>query len=306
MAKNISRTVPLNVLIFLILSIFYSPDITFSDDICHNPELISRVKTIHSADIESSGSKFINATSATNKFWCQAKPILYRSPSGTKQIEYAIIRSKRIKNDDMFFQSYIYFLHLPDGKIIPLDSFSPAKGLPLNIFSELGYDRTSAGDLNGADESVFHQEKYLEIDDQRVCLVFRMKDPFIGEMKYCNDSRDFQGKAAYAPGTVTIDEAKERVCSLAAQELSLTCANSMVEISKFAPRRSPDDRLYYLIESRGRLRSHPSLTYSEGSVTHVPVEYDVRTYRVNAIGGETTIIKHTPSSFCGSHECADE
>jgi len=249
---------------------------TNAQDLCAHPELMLVAKGAH----------------------CRGEPILYRLNGRTEAAELATVTTGYRRDFDVMSPLLIYFLRTPDGKVIPLGAFPPARShAPSRIYQQLQYNPALGGGLARTNASNFY-DRLIEKGSDQYCMVYRMKSPFTGEFYDCDGQANPGGRIGYAPATIAPADAGRRICELVAAETSQVCGNNSVEVIHNSLQRDADGHVSYRIVPRRRIRDYPELKETTSYGYSVPVEYEQRTYALDSSTGKVSFLGRE-SMLCG-------
>ena len=227
---------------------------------------------------------------------CRSSQYLYRSEGTVRRISVARISTGIGIQGDVAWETFQYFLRTPEGQVINLGDFPPIR-VNDSVYERIGYALAWGGGLVGTDSSIFC-DRIIERHLDRYCMIYRMKGVFIGEFRDC-DGRNLEGTASYKPGVITQREAATRLCNRISAETSQPCEWSSISIIGNALLRAPDGSYQYHLVARRRVREYPELKETTGGISNVPVEYDERTYRMDARTGGLSLV-HEEAKLCGA------
>jgi hypothetical protein len=227
---------------------------------------------------------------------CNHETVDLRVNTGMQRANLARVIIGSATNTDVPFPIFNYFLVTHEG-VVDLGEFRAWLRQPQSsaVFTQLGYDGAKAGGLMGTDTTLFF-DVFLEKRHGEYCLVHSLKAPFMGEFFRCASGTS--GKALYGPGTLTWREAGERACKKSAEESGSACEHNRTEVLMNRIIRSElNGRASYEITTRREVRACPELTRRSVGLIEVPVEYEVRKYRME-IDGENERLVETVSQPC--------
>jgi hypothetical protein len=143
------------------------------------------------------------------------------------------------------------------------------------------------------DGSLFY-DRIVDLDSEDRCVLFRLKSPFMGELKDCKGTyNSMGGTAAYSPGVTSVVSAIRAACSRLEAETSDRCENNGFASMGVRIQRQLDSSLYYLVTLRKQLPDMSELKMSQFGIPAYPHEYDYRVYRVDALGGNSTFVSQS-------------
>jgi hypothetical protein len=88
----------------------------------------------------------------------------------------------------------------------------------------------------------------IEKTDNTYCILRVFKHPYTGELRDCTGERKpAEGRVAYTPGTVRVDEAWQLACAHAQANSSLTCGPGGIWEVWTLVRRGDGDSLHYIV-----------------------------------------------------------
>ena len=231
---------------------------------------------------------------------CRSESVLYRKNGQVRNATLATVTTGYKRAYDVIEPVQIYFLRIADGEHIALASFPPARShAPRLIYEQLGRPVPVGGGLARTNPASFFYDRLIEEFSGQFCAVYQMKAPFVGEFVDCDGRGNPGGKLGYMPGIITPSEASRSVCDFVATETSQRCDNHSVGVIYNAMQRDPDGQVYYLVVSRRRIRAFPELKEMTSYGSSIPVEYEERTYRVEANNGELSLLSQS-SMLCST------
>jgi len=261
----------------ILLTACTSAPVKQSADICAEPTVIAHAK----------GS-------------CRTYDVVFRANEKVEAATLASVVTELIRDYDVMYPAVRYFLREPDGRLVDLGAFRPARGAgALEVYEQLGYRLASAGGLVRTNPDDFY-ERLLERSDGKYCVVYRMKHPLVGELKDCDGAAKPSGSVGYAAGVVTWLEAVRRVCLL--RYLERQCRDGPGGVETNAIRRDSNGRMYYLIASTYLLRSYPDRKIDGEGPVSIPGDSDRSTYHLDAESGSLELIKQE-TVYCDGRTC---
>lgn len=192
-----------------------------------------------------------------------------------------------------------YFLKFRDGN--PIELRDGAILFEQNwtlgyVLSELKIHAATAGGTGFMQENWFFKKSLMIDEYGKLCIKHSMLSPFSGVALHCTGERP-KGHISYLSGAITWADASEKICKLIAEDTKQKCERNNVYVTQNLVRRSEDGRFYYQITSQRFVRSFPELKKKTSYGWAIPVEYENRTYKIDALDGAITHIE--TSTICG-------
>jgi hypothetical protein len=214
---------------------------------------------------------------------CRSAPGLYREHGVVSHIEVARVIARWTGSDDSLEPKYAYFMRWPNGSIVRTEELPSYEGSVQLMINRLGLG------YKLIDESLIYDE-IIEVIDGRYCRVRAAKRPFVGEEMQCSDHEDIKGSISFAPGTLTAEAARSRVCQVLGHETPASCS-ALRGSGVFLRRVTSGGEGVLSYEIGVRIRVGERLLPSNRTVSGMEAapEYDERIYIVSSDTGAVTL-----------------
>jgi len=208
----------------------------------------------------------------------------------TGEVRVAQVFGGMRSQGDYFTPDYAYFLRTPADEVVSLGAFPqwPNLHTTMTVLNKLDINAANAGGLAGFEPSILYVTEIERVAND-YCVIHRMKQPFIGELRNCGGKAGTIGTVAYGNGVLSWKDAMRGVCERVASDNGRKCQNNDVSPVSGLLVRDTSGNLSYIVATVRRLRARPDLATTPHSI---PVDYDYFVYRVNPVGGRMTLLEH--------------
>lgn len=156
-------------------------------------------------------------------------------------------------NIDRFYTAYNFAIQTPDGEIFFLGEFKPWDTSLFQLIwsNALGMKRIYSATASLRGDELY--ERMLHRENGNFCVLYRMKQPFFGEVQDCSGDfhahiRNFSNNIGIQPGVIAPNEAWLEACKFFLNGKTEYCRENYVNHSATIVQRTDDGKLNYVVE----------------------------------------------------------